>query len=186
MRPSCFILISLAALAPAQDLQRPPGNDDRADKTISSPKQVRGDLSGYMATNTKELDALKRLAERNYFQFTLLKKDKQPTRVGDIFLRLKSVDRATNKFTLLILVDDRMMEKKDKTINESQQFYGAKGGKQPYELVVNEVGEGQVTGYLAVPRPPANDDRADKTISSPKQVRGDLSGYPRQDPSRPI
>jgi hypothetical protein len=185
MRPSCFILISLAALAPAQDLQRPPGNDDRADKTISSPKQVRGDLSGYMATNTKELDALKRLAERNYFQFTLLKKDKQPTRVGDIFLRLTSVDRATNKFTLLILADDKSVEKKDRGINEPLQFYVAKV-KQPYELVVNEVGEGQVTGYLAVPRPPANDDRADKTISSPKQVRGDLSGYPRQDPSRPI
>lgn len=125
------------------------------DKTIANLKTVQGDLgvqSGLVATNGKELDALKRLGERNYFQFTLVKKDKQPKRVGDISLKLKSVDKKHNKFTLEVLADDKTVEKKDKAINEPLQFYVAKGGRLPYELVVNEVGKDQVTGYLATPK----------------------------------
>ena len=63
------------------------------EKTVANLTKVQGDLgvtSGYVATNGKELDALKRLGERNYFEFTLLRKDKQPKRVGDISLKLKS------------------------------------------------------------------------------------------------
>jgi DNA repair exonuclease SbcCD ATPase subunit len=124
------------------------------DKTIASLNKVTGDLgvqSGYVATNAKELDALKRLGERNYFQFTLVRKDKQPKRVGDISLKLKSVDKKKNKYTLEVLADDKTVEKKDKGINEPLQFYVAKA-KQPYELVVNEVGKDQITGYLASPK----------------------------------
>lgn len=124
------------------------------DKTIANLNKTIGDLgvqSGYVATNAKELDALKRLGERNYFQFTLVKKDKQPKRVGDISLKLKSVDRKKNKYTVEVLADDKTVEKKDKGINEPLQFYVAKA-KQPYELVVNEVGKDQITGYLATPK----------------------------------
>ena len=124
------------------------------DKTIANLKQVQGDLgvtSGYVATNQKELDALKRLNDRNYFQFTLLRKDKQPKRVGDISLKLKSADKKHNRYTLEVLADDKMVEKKDKGINEPLQFYVAKA-KQPYELVVNEVKKDQITGYLATPK----------------------------------
>jgi chromosome segregation ATPase len=125
------------------------------DKTVANLKTVQGDLgvqSGYVATNGKELDALKRLGERNYFQFTLLRKDKQPKRVGDISLKLKSVDKKRNKYTLEVVADDKTVEKRDKGINEPLQFYVAKGGKLPYELVVNEVGKDQITGYLATPK----------------------------------
>lgn len=124
------------------------------DKTIANLTKVQGDLgvtSGYVATNQKELDALKRLGERNYFQFTLVRKDKQPKRVGDISLKLKSVDKKKNKYTLEVLADDKTVEKKDKGINEPLQFYVAKA-KQPYELVVNEVGKDQITGYLTTPK----------------------------------
>jgi len=98
------------------------------------------------------LDALKRLGERNYFQFTLLKKDKQPKRVGDISLKLKGVDKKKNRYTLDVVADDKTVEKRDKGINEPLQFYVAKGGKLPYELVVNEVGKDQITGYLSTPK----------------------------------
>ena len=124
------------------------------DKTIANLKQVQGDLgvtSGYVATNGKELEALKRLGERNYFQFTLVKKDKKGKRVGDISLTLKSVDNKHNRYTLEVMADDKMVEKRDKGINEPLQFYVAKA-KQPYELVVNEVGKDQITGYLASPK----------------------------------
>jgi len=124
------------------------------EKTVSNLNKTIGDLgvqSGYVATNAKELDALKRLGERNYFQFTLLRKDKQAKRVGDISLKLKSTDKKRNKYTVEVLADDKTVEKKDKGINEPLQFYVAKA-KQPYELVVNEVGKDQITGYLAAPK----------------------------------
>jgi hypothetical protein len=124
------------------------------EKTVANLTKVQGDLgvtSGYVATNGKELDALKRLGERNYFQFTLLKKDKKGKRVGDITLTLKGVDKKRNKFTLDVMADDKNVEKKDKGINEPLQFYVAKA-KLPYELVVNEVGKDQITGYLATPK----------------------------------
>jgi DNA repair exonuclease SbcCD ATPase subunit len=124
------------------------------DKTIANLTKVQGDLgvtNGYVATNGKELDALKRLNDRNYFQFTLVKKDKQPKRVGDISLRLKAADKKKNKYTLEVLADDKTVEKKDRGVNEPLQFYVAKA-KQPYELVVNEIGKDQITGYLATPK----------------------------------
>jgi len=124
------------------------------DKTIANLNKTIGDLgvqSGYVATNGKELDALKRLGERNYFQFTLTKKDKQGKRVGDVTLTLKSADKKHNKYSLVVLADDRPVDKKDKGVNEPLQFYVAKA-KQPYELVVNEIGKDQITGYLAAPK----------------------------------
>ena len=123
------------------------------EKTIGDLKKVTGDLgvqSGYIATNGKELAALKRLGERNYFEFNLAK-SKTPQKVGDITLLLKKVDQKRNKYTLEVHADDKMTEKKDKNINEPVQFYVAKA-RQPYELVVNEVGKDLVKGYLATPK----------------------------------
>jgi hypothetical protein len=37
------------------------------------------------------------------------------------------------------MADDKLTEKKDKNINEPVQFYTAKGGHIPYELVINQV-----------------------------------------------
>jgi chromosome segregation ATPase len=123
------------------------------EKTIGDLKKVTGDLgvqSGYIATNGKELAALKRMGERNYFEFNLAK-SKTPQKVGDITLLLKKVDQKRNKYTLEVHADDKMTEKKDRNINEPVQFYVAKA-RQPYELVVNEVGKALVKGYLATPK----------------------------------
>jgi len=124
------------------------------EKTIGDLKKVTGDLgvqSGYIATNGKELAALKRLGERNYFEFNLAKA-KTPQKVGDITLLLKKTDPKKNKYTLEVFADDKMTEKKDKNINEPIQFYVAKAGRQPYELVINEVKKDVVKGYLATPK----------------------------------
>ena len=123
------------------------------DKTITDLKKVTGDLgvqSGYIATNGKELSALKRLGERNYFEFNLAK-SKTPQKVGDISLFLKRTDPKHNKYTLEVHADDKVTEKRDKNINEPVQFYVAKA-HQPYELVVNEVRKDVIKGYLATPK----------------------------------
>jgi hypothetical protein len=123
------------------------------DKTIADLKRVTGDLgvtSGLVATNSKELAALKRLGERNYFEFNL-GKTKQPQRVGDITLLLKKADAKRNRYTVEVFADDKKTEKKDKTINEPVQFYTSKA-RQPYEIVVNQVKKDQIIGYLATPK----------------------------------
>ena len=107
--------------------------------------------SGYIATNGKEIAALKRLGERNIIEFNL-GKSKQPQRVGDISLTLKKADPKRNKYTIEVLADDKTTEKKDRTINEPVQFYVAKGGRLPYEIVVNQVGKDKIVGYLSTPK----------------------------------
>jgi len=124
------------------------------DKTIGDLKKVSGDLgvtSGYVATNGKELAALKRLGERNYFDISL-GKTKQPQKIGDISIILKKADPKRNRYTIDVLADDKTTEKKDKTINEPLQFYTSKGGRIPYEIVINQVKKDQKVGYLATPK----------------------------------
>lgn len=122
-------------------------------KTIAQLKSVQGDMgvqSGLIATNASELSALKRLGERNYIEFKL-GKTKQPQRVGDITLLLKKSDPKKNKYTVDVMADDKLYEKKDRNTNEPVQFYTSKA-KQPYELVVNQVQKDLIVGYLATPK----------------------------------
>jgi hypothetical protein len=51
-----------------------------------------------------------------------------------------------------VMADDKLTEKKDKNINEPVQFYTAKGGHIPYELVINQVNKNEIVGYLATPK----------------------------------
>jgi chromosome segregation ATPase len=122
-------------------------------KTIADLKSVRGDLgvqSGLIATNGNELSALRRLGERNYIEFNV-KKTKDRQRVGDITLLLKKTDPKKNKYTVEVMADDKLTEKKDKNVNEPVQFYTSKA-KQPYELVVNQVQKDAIVGYLSTPK----------------------------------
>lgn len=125
-------------------------------KTISELKSVRGDLgvqSGLVATNGTELAALKLRGERNYIDVKLDKKtDKKPKRFADITLLLKSTDAKKNRYTVQVMADDKLTEKKDKSINEPVQFYTSKGGHIPYELVINSVTKEGIVGYLATPK----------------------------------
>jgi hypothetical protein len=122
-------------------------------KTIADLKTVRGDLgvqSGLVATNGKELSALRSLGDRNYFDIKLAK-TKTPQRFGDIAIRLTKTDEKKNKFTILVVADDKTVEKKDKNVNEPVQFYVARA-RIPYEIVVNTVGKDEIVGYLATPK----------------------------------
>lgn len=124
------------------------------EKTIADLKSVTGDLgvqSGLIATNGHELDALKLRGERNYFDIKL-GKTKQPVRFGDITLKLENADPKHNKYTVVVMADDKRYEKKDKNANEPVQFLTAKGGHTPYELVINQVTKDQIVGYLATPK----------------------------------
>jgi hypothetical protein len=123
------------------------------EKTISDLKSTKGDLgvqSGLIATNGKELAALRQLGERNYTEFRLAK-EKTPRKVGDVQIRLKSADMKKNRYTIELIADDKLVEKKDKTINEPVQFMLSKA-TQPFEIVVNEVKKDMIAGYISAPK----------------------------------
>jgi len=123
------------------------------DKTIADLKSVQGDMgvqSGLIATNGKELAALRELGDRSYIEFDVHKTN-QPQRVGTISVVLRKTDPKRNRYTVDVVADDKKVEKKDRSINEPVQFYVSRA-HQPYELVVNEVKKDQITGYLAVPK----------------------------------
>ncbi len=124
------------------------------DKTIAELRRTTGDMgvmSGLIATNRKELDALRSMGERDYFEFTITKNQKQQ-RIGDIVMQVKRTDTRRNRFTIDIIADDKRVEKKDKTVNEPVQFYVLSRARVPYELVVNEVRKDTLVGYLAMPK----------------------------------
>ena len=123
------------------------------EKTISNLKATQGDLgvqSGLIATNGKELAALRALGERNYTEFKIAK-TKAPQKVGDIAVLLEKADPKNNRYTIKVIADDKTVEKKDKTLNEPVQFLLSRA-TQPYELVVNEVRKDMISGYVAAPK----------------------------------
>lgn len=124
------------------------------DKTVSDLKRVTGDLgvlSGLIATNAKQIQALRELGERDYFEFTLAK-GATVHRVADVTLVVKKVDPKKNRFTVEIVANDKRLEKKDRAINEPVQFYVLSNAKFPYELVVNQVTKDQIVGYISTPK----------------------------------
>jgi predicted nucleic acid-binding Zn-ribbon protein len=124
------------------------------DRSVVELQRVRGDMgvmSGLIATNSKEIDMLRQLGDRNIYEFTL-SKSSGLTKVGDIRLQLAKVNVHRNRYTLTVNAGDKVIEKKDKTTNEPVQFYVPDKARQPYEIVVNEVGKNTVKGYLATPK----------------------------------
>jgi predicted nucleic acid-binding Zn-ribbon protein len=127
------------------DLEATKGKLDRAQGDM-------GVMSGLIARNHDDLEDLKRRGDRNYYEFTV-PRTKTPQRVGPVQVTLNKVDQKKSKYTMTVFVDDRSIEKKDKTAGEPVQFY-VKGGRgsAPYEMVVFDVGKNQITGYLSTPK----------------------------------
>jgi len=128
---------------------------NRADteKLVADMKSARGDLgvqSGLIATNAKELSALRELGERNYIEFKIAR-TKQPQKVGDLAIKLEKADPKHNRYTITVTADDKTVEKKDKTVNEPVQFLLTRAS-QPYELVVNDIKKDMIVGYVAAPK----------------------------------
>lgn len=123
------------------------------EQTKTQLTRVMGDagvMSGLIATNHDELEILKHRGDRNYYEFTL-QKGAQPTLLSTIKLQLKKADQKHSRFTLNVSADDKVIEKKDKGLDEPVQFYT---GKDPalYEVVVNSIEKNKVSGYLSTPK----------------------------------
>jgi chromosome segregation ATPase len=117
---------------------------------------VRDTLSAAVARNVAELNQLRLKGERDYFEFTIPKKN-QIIHVEDVRLLLTKTDAKKGKFNMKILVDDSQLEKKDRTVNDPMQFLVGRN-RVRYEIVVNWVQKESAGGYLSVPK--------DKTIAA--------------------
>lgn len=123
--------------------------------TKSKLERANGDMgvmSGLIARNHDDVEELKRRGDRNYYEFTV-QKAKTAQRVGPVQMTLNKTDQKKSKYTVTVLVDDKSIEKKDKTSGEPVQFYVKGAARQsPYEIVVFEVGKNQISGYLDTPK----------------------------------
>jgi hypothetical protein len=120
------------------------------DTTKGSIDQLRGEHGELIARNHEELEQLKRMGERDYYEFTLTSKG-QKERVGQAQIELRGASGKKHQYTVALYVDDMRLEKKNKSINEPIYFY-AGGSRQPMELVVNQVSDKKVSGYLSAPK----------------------------------
>lgn len=126
---------------------------DELASTRAQLQRVIGDLgvqSDLVAHNREELAELRQRGEREYIEFNLRTKDRS-LKIAGIQMQLKKTDVKRNKFTVNLVVDDRTIEKKDKTVFEPVQFYRA-GYRTPTEIVVNQVQKDQIVGYVSVPK----------------------------------
>ncbi len=120
------------------------------DSTKKDLQMARSELGTLIARNHDQIDQLRRLGERDYFEFTLEGKGK-PQKVGNITVELRGTNPKKNQFSLALVVEDLRVLKRNRSVNEPIFFY-TRGTRQPLELVVNQVAKDKVVGYLSIPK----------------------------------
>jgi uncharacterized membrane protein YdfJ with MMPL/SSD domain len=144
----------LASKASADDLTKLSGDvtgvKGDLDATKNSIQMARSEMGTLIARNHDEIDQLRRIGQRDYFEFTVQRKG-GATKVGGIQLVLKDTNPKKNQYTINVLADDNSFEKKNRSVNEPIFFYTG-GTRSALELVVNKVTKSSATGYLSVPK----------------------------------
>jgi hypothetical protein len=120
------------------------------DATKNSLNMTRGEFGTLIAKNHDEVEELRRLGERDYYEFTINKKNTRE-KVGDLMVELRNVNAKKNLYTVAIYVDDSRYEKRNRSANEPIYFF-THGSRAPVEFTVNQVGKNKIAGYLSVPK----------------------------------
>jgi len=120
------------------------------DATKNSIQMARSEMGTLIARNHDEIDQLRRMGQRDYFEFTVTRKA-GAEKVGSIQVELKDTNTKKNQYTINVLADDKSFEKKNRSVNEPIFFYTG-GSHAALELVVNKVSKSAASGYLSVPK----------------------------------
>jgi hypothetical protein len=120
------------------------------DSQKNSLQMTRGEFGTLIAKNHDEVEELRRLGERDYYEFSIDKKNNRE-KVGNLMVELHGTNTKKSQYTVTIFVDDQRHEKKALTANEPLYFF-ENGARAPLEFVVNQVGKDKITGYLSVPK----------------------------------
>jgi len=120
------------------------------DTTKNKLQMARGEFGTLIARNHDEVEELRRLGERDYYEFTIDKKNSRE-KVGNLMVELHTTNLKKSQYGVTIFVDDQRHDKKSLTANEPLYFFQT-GARAPLEFVVNQVGKDKITGYLSVPK----------------------------------
>jgi hypothetical protein len=113
-------------------------------------QMARGEFGTLIARNHDEVEELRRLGERDYYEFTIDKKNSRE-KVGNLMVELHATNLKRSQYGVTIFVDDQRHDKKNLTANEPLYFFQS-GARAPLEFVVNQVGKDKISGYLSVPK----------------------------------
>jgi len=120
------------------------------DTTKNNLQMTRGEFGTLIARDHDDIETLRRLGERDYYEFTI---DKKGTRekVGDVMVELRGTNPKKNIYSVVLYADDKRYEKKNRSTNEPMYFFEG-GSRKPVEFVVNSVTSTKISGYLSVPK----------------------------------
>jgi hypothetical protein len=124
--------------------------DSNLSKTINDLNMARSELGTLIARNHDEIDVLRRQGERDYIEFSIAGKNK-PQKIGNITIELKGTNEKKSRANLVLTIEDKQTEDKNRAINQPLFFYQS-GTHQPEEIVINKIGKNQISGYLSVPK----------------------------------
>ena len=145
----------LAAKASADDVNKlntdVTGVRTDLDTTKSNLQMARSEMGTLIARNHDEIDQLRHMGTRDYYEFTVNRKG-GAQKIGSVVqVELKSTNQKKSQFTINVLADDRTFEKKNRSVNEPIFFYTG-GSRAALELVINKVTKSSASGYLSVPK----------------------------------
>lgn len=144
----------IAGKASSDDLNKVSGDVNGVKTDLDSTKQslqmARDQFGNLIARNHDEIETLRRMGERNIYEFTVDKKG-QRKHVGDLTVELRGTNMKKQLFTMYLFVDDKRFEKQNRSVDEPIYFY-TREYQVPLEMVINQVGKNKITGYLSVPK----------------------------------
>jgi len=145
----------LAAKANADDVNKlntdVTGVRTDLDATKNNLQMARSEMGTLIARNHDEIDQLRHMGTRDYYEFTVNRKG-GAQKIGSIVqVELKNTNQKKSQFTINVLADDRTFEKKNRSVNEPIFFYTG-GSRAALELVINKVTKSSASGYLSVPK----------------------------------
>jgi hypothetical protein len=145
----------LATKASVDDVNKVNGDVTGVKTDLESTKNklelTRGEYGTLIARNHDDIETLRRLGERDYYEFTIDKKGERQ-KVGDVMVELRGTNLKKNMYSVVLFADDKSYDKKNRSVNEPMYFF-ENGSRKPVEFVVNTVGKDKITGYLSVPKP---------------------------------
>jgi len=145
----------LAAKANAEDVNKlntdVTGVRTDLDATKNNLQMARSEMGTLIARNHDEIDQLRHMGTRDYYEFTVNRKG-GAQKIGSVVqVELKNTNQKKSQFTINVLADDRTFEKKNRSVNEPIFFYTG-GSRAALELVINKVTKSSASGYLSVPK----------------------------------
>jgi hypothetical protein len=124
--------------------------DKTRDELEGRLNSTHDELSGSIAKNHDELVELEKRGERNYYEFQI-DKSKQFSKVGPLGVSLRKVNQKHKYYDLALMVDDQQLEKKHLNLYEPMML-STSDRPQPIELVVNEIHDNLIKGYISEPK----------------------------------